>query len=216
MQAQAQQTPLWPWRVATAVVMVGAGALAAAYALPVPLGQLLRPWYLSRGSGIVAFALLWLSVAIGLMQSCGLLKGLTPAGANIDLHEHASVLALYTTLFHALILIMDNYMGLGVADVLVPFATTYKTTLMALGILGLYTVVAAIVTTYLRSSMSARVWRVIHQTSLVGFLFTIVHAVMMGTDSARPGMVSLYLFCGVSVAVLTVYRIYLSLHNRAR
>jgi methionine sulfoxide reductase heme-binding subunit len=206
--------PRQPW---LATVLFGAAAVAGAVwlAAPVPLNQLLRPWYLSRGSGFIALGLLWLSVLIGLLQSCGLLKGWTNAASNIDLHDYLSVLSLYATLFHGLILIFDHYITLSVTDVLVPFATAYKTGTIALGIIALYLGFAATVTTYLRAGLSNRAWRIIHQLSLVGFFMALYHGVAMGSDTRLEPVVYFYLFTGLSVAALTIYRIILAFRKPA-
>jgi hypothetical protein len=68
-------------------------------------------WYLSRASAWMAFALLWLSMALGLLITNRLAR-VWPGGPNaFDLHQHVSLLALAFSLFHALILLGDRYVG---------------------------------------------------------------------------------------------------------
>jgi predicted ferric reductase len=200
----------WATGLFVAAGVVAVAAASVWWAAPVPLTGLLRPWYLSRGSGFIALGLLWLSVVIGLMQSAGLLKGWTNAAANIDIHDYVSVISLYATLFHGLILIFDHYTSFSVIDVLVPFATAYKTGTVALGILALYLSVIATVTTYLRGKLPNRAWRIIHQLSLVGFFMALGHGLVMGSDSKLGPVVYFYLFTGLSTLALTIYRIVLA------
>jgi methionine sulfoxide reductase heme-binding subunit len=201
---------LWPWFAGVSLGLLALLLVTLRLAGPVPISDLMRPWYLSRGAGFVALGLLWLSVVVGLLQSCGLLKGLTSGAANIDLHDYVSVWSLYATLFHGLILTFDHYTALGTADVLVPFLTDYKPVQVALGIIALYLGVAATLTTYLRQKLSPAVWRVIHQLSLVGFFLALFHGLVLGTDSGLPAVAWFYRFAGISVGGLTLYRILLA------
>lgn len=193
------------------LIGVLAGVVLVWAVLNVPLDQLLRPWYLSRASGLVALVVLWLSVVLGLLQSCGLLKGLTRPGANIDLHGYTSLLGLYLTLFHGLILIFDHYTRFTVAGVLIPFASTYEPGETALGIVAFYLFVIAVVTTYIRHRLTSSTWRALHLLSLVGFVAALVHGLQIGSDTSMQSVVYLYRFLGVSVAVLTIYRGWLAL-----
>src|SRR5512141_1494812 len=101
-------------------LMLGAaaGALMAAVVLPTWMpglvSSLLGPepkayWYLSRASALVAYGLVWVSVALGLMVTNRLAR-IWPGGpAAADVHEFASLLGLAVGLFHALVLLGDKY-----------------------------------------------------------------------------------------------------------
>src|ERR1700741_2746129 len=82
------------------IASVGAGALAALIIKswtpnlhisllgPSPKGY----WYLSRASGVVAYALLWYSMALGLLITNKLAR-IWPGGVSaFDLHQHVSLL----------------------------------------------------------------------------------------------------------------------------
>ncbi len=190
-------------------------ALAAAVALltvvwvagVVPGSALLRPWYLSRASGLVAYILLWFSVCVGLLQSMGYWKGLARAWAAVEVHDYISMVALYATVAHALILVFDqpDY-ALSLPAVLVPFAADRSPLPMALGIVALYLAIIASVTAYLRGRINPRWWRVIHLSSLVGFLLALLHSVFLGTDSAVA--TGLYATTAAIALGLTALRIY--------
>lgn len=208
-QREQVRYPWWYWGTAL-LILLGGGFMVAGVLTQTPVVGLLRPWYLSRASGLVAFALLWLSVLIGLLQSCGLLKGVTNAAANIDLHDFTGVASILATVFHLLILVFDHYIRLTVIDVLLPFAASYKPLLTTYGILALYLSVLATVTSYLRSSMSAKTWRTIHLSSLVGFVMALCHGFAMGSDTRLTPVFFFYLIAGASIGLLTLYRIWIS------
>jgi hypothetical protein len=108
------------------------GAFLATFALPAWLpglsASLLGPepkayWYLARSTAFIAYGLLWLSMALGLMMTNKLAR-LWPGGPlAFDLHQHASILGLAFGLFHALILLGDGYSNYTLGQILIPFTS---------------------------------------------------------------------------------------------
>jgi methionine sulfoxide reductase heme-binding subunit len=198
----------FPWAGAGALALAGLAA-GAVLAGPELLGAWLQPWYLTRAAGFVAFVLLWASVCIGLLQSTGFFKGVTSPLANIDLHTYLSLAALYATTFHAVILLFDRYVPFRLAEILIPFAGDYKPALVGIGGVAFYVALAVTVSTYLRARLKPNVWRTIHLSSLGAFALALGHAAALGTDTRAPAAGFLYRFCGLSVLVLVLYRVYL-------
>lgn len=194
---------------------IGAGAAALALSLfagcvllwNVSPAELLNTWYLTRAAGLIAYVLLYLSVAGGLLQSLGVLRGLIAPAAAVEVHEHLSLWALYVTVFHAVILLWDPYVPFRAAAVLVPFASDYEPAAVAPGVLAAYTMLGAIVSTYLRARLRPAHWRVLHLLTVAGFLFCLAHGVAIGTDTGHPAVGFLYLFTGLSVGVLAAWRL---------
>lgn len=207
-------SPEFPWAGVTALgaAAVVTGVLLGGIAAP---AQMLNTWYLTRAAGLVSFWLLWLSVILGLLQATGSLKGVTSPLANIDLHNFVSLAALYTGLFHGLILLFDHYMPFTLAQILIPFASAEKPLLVGLGGVGFYIALLAIVTTIFRERLKPKVWRGIHQASLAGFVFVLLHGWLMGTDRAQPLVAYGYRFAAISVAVLLGYRVFKGVANHA-
>lgn len=172
------------------------------------------PWQLTRSAGIIAYLLLWGSVVLGLWQTTGWMKGLITPLVNMGLHEHLSLWALYTTVFHVVILRWDSYVSFSWTDLLVPFASAYQPVLLALGILSFYILGLTVVTTYLRGRLGTRLWRVIHQVSLLAFLGALIHGVLMGTDTVSPAMGFIYRFTGISAGLLAGLRLVHVLRRR--
>src|SRR5690242_11991815 len=127
---------------------IGAGVLAAIVLLPAALpdlsSSLLRQepkayWYLSRSSAVVAYLLLWISMASGITISNKLAQIWLGGPTAFDLHQYTSLLGLGFALFHALILMGDQYINYTLGQVLVPFASdTYRPLWVGLGQIGWY------------------------------------------------------------------------------
>lgn len=196
------------------VPWAGFAALSAAVVISVPLlshlsGQaLLNTWYLNRSSGLVAYAFLWLSTCIGLLQTTGLLKGLVSAGATMGLHQFTAISGLSLATFHGVILLWDQYVAFTWESLLIPFRSSYQPFLVGLGTLAFYLALTAAVSSYVRGGLSPRAWRILHLSSLAAFTFALIHGTLLGTDAADPVISYLYRFTGISTAMLLGYRIY--------
>ncbi len=199
------------------LLAVALGAFAAASVLPQWLPGLSQSllgsepkayWYLSRASAMVAYSLLWLSMALGLLITNRLAR-LWPGGpVAFDLHQFASLLALAFALFHALILMGDKYIHYDLAQVLVPFNSSgYKPIWVGLGQLGLYLLAIVGLSFYVRKRLGPRTWRLIHYLSFLTFALALLHGILAGTDSPLMALQIFYWFTGASLLFLFVYRI---------
>lgn len=173
-------------------------------------------WYLARSTAFVAYALLWLAMALGLMMTNRLAR-LWPGGPlAFDLHEHASILGLAFGLFHALILLGDRYMDYTFSQILVPFASGGAAAVwVGLGQVGLYLMGIVGLSFYLRPLIGRAGWRLIHFLSFVIFGLALLHGVMSGSDSGTAWAQALYWLSGGSLLFLTVYRVLVSATNPA-
>lgn len=202
--------------VVTLFLSVALGAFVAVTVLPTwapGLSQSLfgdapkAYWYLSRASAFVAFGLLWASTALGAMITNRMAR-IWPGGPTaFDLHQFTSLLGLAVALFHALILTGDRFIDYTLAQVLMPFASTnYKPIWVGLGQLAFYALILVSASFYMRKSLGARLWRLIHILSFVGFVGALAHGVWSGSDAGAAWVQGLYWFAGGSVLFLTVYR----------
>jgi predicted ferric reductase len=213
-----EQQPVMAWQLLLLLLLaVAVGALAAAVLLPAwapdLVASLLGPkpmayWFLSRASALVAYVLLWLSMASGLIISNRLAR-LWPGGPTaFDLHQHTSLLGLAFAMFHALILLGDKYIGYSLGQVLVPFASVaYRPVWVGLGQIAFYLLVAVTLSFYVVRQIGYRSWRLIHFLSFVVFLLALVHGLASGTDSATPSTLLMYWASGGSLLLLSTYRV---------
>lgn len=164
-------------------------------------------WYLTRSSGLVAFGLAWFSVVLGLFASLKLTRAWPGPAAAVDLHEHASLLAIGFSALHALVLIGDRRYGGGILVVLLPFISTRPSAALELGRLGLWLLVLITLSFYVRKRIGGRAWRALHYASFLVYVLALVHALIAGTDSASLAGAVFYGGTTLVVLVLTALRL---------
>lgn len=164
-------------------------------------------WYMSRSSGVVAYLLLWGSMAWGLMVTSKVLDGVARPSLTYELHQFLSVLALAVGAFHAVILLGDTYMQFTLLDLLIPFRSSYQPLWVGAGILACYLSALLVGSFYIKKRLGQRAWRVLHFASFGAWVMITLHGVLAGTDSATPVMVGLYLCAIASISFLLTYRI---------
>lgn len=204
--------------VLSVVAMFGA-AFIAAFVSPMGLlglfASLADPaqhsyWYLSRGSGIVAYMIIWLSTALGLMITNKLAR-LWPGGPTaVDLHEFTGLLGMVLAVFHVLILLGDHYSGYTLGQLLIPFASdNYRPLWIGLGQLGLYIGIPVTFAFYVRRHIG-QLWRALHYGSFAMFALLALHGLLSGTDSTQPALQAMYALTSASIVALTVYRVWVA------
>lgn len=172
-------------------------------------------WYLSRGSAVVAYLLLWGSMVLGLLMTNKMARYWPGAPAAYDLHEYVSLLGLGFVLFHALILMGDSYIQLDLLQILVPFGSVnFKPIQVALGQYGFYLWGLLVGTFYIRKKLGMKTWRLIHFASFVSFLFAMLHGITSGTDTSAGWMQTIYWTSAGSLLFLTVYRVLMAASNK--
>ncbi|MBE7519838.1 MAG: ferric reductase-like transmembrane domain-containing protein [Thermoflexaceae bacterium] len=165
------------------------------------------PWYISRSSGLVAYVLLTLSVVLGLLLSTRSPRPLVPRALAFDLHRFISILTLTMIGVHAGILLFDNYLGFGPAEILLPFASDSEPLLTAVGVVAAWSLVAITASFWLRRHIGPRAWRRLHYLSFASWLLSLVHGFAQGTDTAIPFVSAIYILSAAIVAGLLTYRI---------
>lgn len=164
-------------------------------------------WDLARSSGIVAYLLMWLSVAFGLIITNRMARVWPGGPTAFDLHQFASLLGLAFAVFHGLILLGDQYINFTLPQILVPFASVnYKTPWVGLGQLAFYALIPITFSFYVRRQISAGVWRAIHYLSFIAFSMITVHGLLAGSDTSSVLMLGMYATTGLSVIALTLHR----------
>jgi predicted ferric reductase len=164
-------------------------------------------WYVARSGGIVAWALLAASVLWGLALSTKVLRGKPRPNWILDLHRFLGGLALIFTGIHVMALVLDSYVHFGLAEVLVPFASTWHPVAVAWGVVSLYLLIAVEVTSLARKRISKRTWRMTHYLSFPLFLFTTVHALTAGTDRSTAALRWSVIVVSAVITALTYVRV---------
>lgn len=207
------------------VVLVGMAAvifaaLAAIWVLPLIVPGMAASaagtapkiyWFLSRGTAVVGYILLWGSMASGIVITNRMAR-LWPGGpAAANLHEYLSLLGLGFSLFHALIITGDRYIQISIIQALIPFtAAPYRPVWVGLGQLGFYSYLIVTATFYVRGHIGTRTWRLIHYASYASFALALIHGIASGTDTGIAWTTVLYWISGATILFLTYYRIFVT------
>jgi hypothetical protein len=170
-------------------------------------------WYLTRAGGLISFLLLYLAIFFGIaIRFPGLKKIFEPLG-SYNFHVWISFQALIFVIIHGLVLLTDEYLGFSIKDIFVPLSSTYQPELVTLGVLGMYSMIALVLTSIFRKYFSYRVWRVTHFLNIVLYGLAFFHAYYLGTD-LKSG-IAREIFLGMNVVLfgLIVASLLLKLKN---
>ena len=105
---------------------------------------------------------------------------------------------------HLLGLVADSTVHFGVAQILVPFTSSWRPLAVSFGVLALWTLIAVFVTSLLRDRLSRRVWHAIHMSSYVTWIAVSAHLLGAGTDTFSRAVEILNLSAVTLVASLAV------------
>lgn len=155
-------------------------------------------WYLTRASGIVAWVLLTASTLWGILLSTRLLKPYDRPAWLLDLHRWLGALAVLGVGLHLAALVADSYVHFGVADLLVPMATSWKPLAVAWGIVAMYLLVVVEASSLIMKKLPKNLWRGIHFISYGLFVSVSIHSLTAGTDRGAA------LFQALAVALITL------------
>jgi DMSO/TMAO reductase YedYZ heme-binding membrane subunit len=139
-------------------------------------------WFVTRASGIVAWLMLAASVIWGVVLSTKAFPERRRPAWLLDLHRWLGGLAMTFLAIHLSALVADNYTHFGLADIAVPFASSWKSGAVALGVVAAWLLVAVEVTSLAMKHLPRKAWRAIHLTSYVTFWLTSLHGAFAGSD----------------------------------
>jgi len=171
-------------------------------------------WFVARSSGIVAWALLTLSICWGLLLSTRVLSRRVSPAWLLDLHRHLGGLAVVFTGVHLVGLVADSYVTFGWAELFLPMASSWKPGAVAFGIVAFYLLLAIEITSLAMRRLPRSLWRWVHRSSFVLFGFATYHGIVAGTDAGNAWYrVATWASIGVVVALTLVL---LAVARRAR
>ena len=165
-------------------------------------------WYAMRATGIVALVLLTGTVVLGILTAGRVRSRSWPAFAQADLHKRVSLLAMAFLALHVLTAVVDTYVHVGWASVLVPFVSPYRPLWTGLGTVGVDLLAAVAISSALRQRMSARTWRAIHWLAYGSWPVAMAHSLGMGTDASRLWMDALAAACTLAVGGALAWRVH--------
>jgi predicted ferric reductase len=164
-------------------------------------------WYATRASGLMALILLTLTMVLGLVTTSRTRARNWPGFAQQELHRRVSMIAVVFLGIHVVTSVLDTYVNIGWAAVVVPFTSQYSRFWVGVGTVSLDLLLAVFVSSLLRSRMSPGAWRALHWLAYLSWPIALAHTFGMGTDSREVWVVLLGVACVASVAAALAWRL---------
>jgi len=155
-------------------------------------------WITSRAAGIIALLAASLAVTVGLSRR----------GRDWRVvHESLSLATIVALAVHALSLLGDSYLKPSLADVTIPFVSSYERLWMSVGIVAGWAFVILGLSYYVRARIGIQRWRTLHRFTALAWVLGIVHAVTMGTDAGTAWFLVTVALVALPAGALLVRRL---------
>lgn len=163
-------------------------------------------WYLARASGLLAYALLTMSVLAGLVLKARPFDRLLRPAAVTDLHRFLAFLGLGSIAIHGTALVFDNAVEISPLALLVPGLVPYRPLATALGTLAALGMLLVYVSFPLRKRIGARTWRRLHWLTYGIFALATAHGIAAGSSTHETWALALYGMATGAVLGATAWR----------
>jgi methionine sulfoxide reductase heme-binding subunit len=164
-------------------------------------------WYATRASGLMALVLLTVTMVLGLTTTSRARARNWPGFAQQEMHRRISILTIVFLGIHVLTSVLDTYVHIGWASIVVPFTSSYGRFWVGVGAVAVDLLLAVFVSSLLRSRLNAGTWRAVHWLAYACWPVAIAHTFGMGTDSREGWVVLLGVVCVAAVAAALVWRV---------
>jgi sulfoxide reductase heme-binding subunit YedZ len=161
-------------------------------------------WIVSRAAGTAALIASSASVMVGLLFGGRLVRRGRP-----DLrvaHEALSLATIVAIAIHGVSLLGDKFLHPSVADIAIPFASSYKEPWMGIGILAGWLLIALGLSYYARDRIGTERWRRLHRFTALAWIAGVVHSLGEGTDAGRAWFLVAVGLVAIPAAVLLAVR----------
>ncbi len=163
-------------------------------------------WLASRASGLVALALITISVGLGLTMAGRIMRKPGRARVLAAIHEQTALAGLVAIAVHGITLLGDAFLQPGIAGITVPGAIAYRPLWTGLGIAGGYLAAALGLSFYIRKSIGPKLWRRAHRLTIVVYLLAVAHTLGAGTDASTPWLRAWLIVTAPAIAILFAIR----------
>jgi sulfoxide reductase heme-binding subunit YedZ len=162
-------------------------------------------WITSRAAGFAALILASLAVSAGLLMSTKLLRG--RAGELRAGHDTLALATLVAILVHGVALLGDQFLHPSVADIAIPFVSSYKTFWTALGIVAGWGLIALGLSYHARRWIGAVRWRKLHRFTALAWLAGLLHSLGEGTDAGQLWFLAMVALVAIPALALLATRL---------
>jgi sulfoxide reductase heme-binding subunit YedZ len=140
-------------------------------------------WYAIRASGVLAFVLLTCTVLVGVGLAGKVRLARWPRFTVDALHRYLGTLFWVFLGVHILTTAIDSYVSLSISDIVIPFASSYRSFGLGMGIVATELLLTLAIVNRLRDKLSYRFWRRAHYLNFAVWVGSTLHGVYTGTDS---------------------------------
>jgi sulfoxide reductase heme-binding subunit YedZ len=161
-------------------------------------------WITSRAAGTAALLLSSLAVCVGLLISSRMVRG-----RGLDLraaHEAIALATIAAIAVHALALLGDGYLHPSLADVTVPFASSYNRLWTTTGIVAGWSTAVLGLSYYARRWIGQKRWRSLHSLTAFAWVLGVLHSIGQGTDAGRLWFLAMVAIAVVPASALMLLR----------
>ncbi|MCR4323309.1 MAG: ferric reductase-like transmembrane domain-containing protein [Candidatus Azambacteria bacterium] len=164
------------------------------------------PWYIARATGLEAYLLLFLITVLGVGLYTQFIFRVIRSENALVFHKYLSVLVFAVIVTHITALLFDEFIHFRIYETLVPFLSHYQNFSVSLGIIALYLFIIIIATSLFIRNIYPRFWRKLHYLVYPLFVLSLVHGVLIGTDTAMTITQVMYWVTGGIGGGLILYR----------
>lgn len=151
------------------------------------------PWYIIRGAGFAAAAILILLMLSGIGQVTGILYRWIEPVKLWTIHKALGIALLVAIAIHGGFLLIDHYVHFNIIQLLLPFDSKYNNgtqvfglplgnLAVTFGILAMYGAVIIVISSLFWIDSKKKTWKFLHYLSYFVMAFVFVHALYVGTD----------------------------------
>src|SRR5919201_3907464 len=139
-------------------------------------------WIRSRAAGTAALLLSSLAVGVGLLFGGKLIKGRPDLR---HLHEALSLATIVALVVHAVALLGDSFLHPSLADIAIPFVSSYMTVWTTMGIVAGWLMIILGLSFYARGRIGQQRWRKLHRFTALAWVLGLAHSLGEGTDAGQ-------------------------------
>lgn len=161
-------------------------------------------WEMIRITGMVALALLTVSVALGIAGPA--IRRPTARLTSVSMHLTAAVGGTLLVIAHVAFAVLDSYVQVPLAATLIPGASVWEPLWIAVGTIAFDLMLVLAVTSALRQH-APRLWWRAHVLSYPVYALVWLHTLTIGTDRGTPLMIGTAAVSAALVAAALVFRL---------
>jgi sulfoxide reductase heme-binding subunit YedZ len=125
----------------------------------------------------------------------------------LDMHRYLGGVSVAFVALHLVAIVADTFVHFGIADVFVPFASSYRPSAIAWGVVAFWLLVAVEVSSLAMRRLPRTAWYGIHLSSYVVAVAATMHGLYAGTDAANPAFRWIGLGALGVAGFFTIYRV---------